>query len=479
MAIHSFKARLLALSIGVLFAGALLQIAPPHPSAVAANAIEVKLLQRQARHFLAIVRERKQLSNDLMINAYVIQIAKKLAVAGDLEYDSLHYFVIDDSGVNAFAGPGATFFLNSGIIQLAGNEAEVASVMAHELAHFKQDHLNRLIQAHQANQGPSLLAILAGILVGGDAGLATIVGSQAASIESHIEHTLSYEREADSVGLRMLAKAGYDPRNAASFMAKLENHLRQTGIVQSNIHNTHPVTPERVASMNARLNQFSGRTFLPLSTDFFFLKARTQALFDWEPDQTSLSFVSNLSTGSPLQQVASRYGYALSMVRDGHVAKAFQELETLRSLHPDNLWVLHALAEIALEQQRPETAVSLLTALAATEQPHPAVVQLYTLALVDSGQPETAHRYIRKHLNTNSEFDELLRANAQTAKAIGADVDAYILDSDYHFNQGNIKLAKSQLEFAESKADDFYSLAIIREKIRTINQEIEWRQSSN
>ena len=175
-------------------------------SAYAANTVAAESLQRQARQFLSIVRDTKQLSDDLQINAFVIDIAKKLVEGGEIDIDLLHYYVVKDPEVNAFAGPGSTFFLNSGLIELASNEGELVSVMAHELAHFKQDHLERLLGAYESTQAPSILAVLAGILIGGDAGIATIIGAQAARIDSIIAHTLAYEREADNVAVRMMGK---------------------------------------------------------------------------------------------------------------------------------------------------------------------------------------------------------------------------------------------------------------------------------
>ncbi len=467
------------LLLSVLIGAFILPSVQKTASVHAANPVVSKNLERQARHFLTIVRGSRQFSDDLQINSFVVSMAKNLGKAADLSDQPMHYFVLIDPNVNAFAGPGATFFVNTGLIEIADNEAELASVMAHEIAHFKQDHLSRLLKAHQSTKTPSLLAVLAGILIGGDAGIAAIVGAQAARVENVIDYTLSYEREADSVGVRILAKAGYHPKHAKTFMQSLEQEIRERGIVQSNIHNTHPVTPERIASINARLRQYNDRTFPDLDDDFGYFKARVRVQFHWESNKTYRYFEQNLATGTASEQAINLYGYALSLAKDGKLPEARRELARLKQRQPDNLWVILAEAEFALVDQQPELTLSLLEAWADVAVPHPAVIELYTKALLQTAQAEEANRYLRKHLASHPEHIQLLRLNAQTALQAGSEIDAYLSDADYHFQLGDLRIAINQLKFAESKSDDFYTVSVAREKIRLISEEIAWRESSN
>lgn len=470
-------------SLTLIFGFAIFAILPPtmdhHSLAVAANSLESKILQRQARQFIDIVRKSKQFSDDLLINTYVVELAKKLARAADLDEDPLRYFVLLDSAPNAFAAPGATFFINTGLVDIVNNEAELVSVMAHEIAHFKQDHLKRLLKAHKATQTPSLLAVLAGIIIGGDAGIAAIAGAQAARIESVIDHTLSYEREADNVGLRIMADAGYDPKYAKNLMLALEKRIREAGVVQSNIHNTHPVTPERVASVDARLRQYSNLTFPQLSTEFDYFKARIQVLFDWEPNKTYSYFENKLSSENQSEQSVNRYGYALSLAKDGRIDEAKQHFVQLLSEQPDNLWVVTAAAELELIAGNTSATLSLLETKANAEDPHPAVIELYAKALLQSGNAEQAYRYVRKHLSSNPEHIQLLKIHAQVANQAGAAADGYLSDADYHFEIGDLKIALSQLKFAESNTNDFYIVSIAREKFRIVSEELAWRNTGN
>ncbi len=447
-----------------------------HSSAFALNPIAEKNLQRQARQFLHIVRENKQFSDDLIINAYVLDLAEKLATSAGLDIQPLHYYVLIDSQTNAFAGPGATFFLNSGLIELAGNEAELIAVMAHELAHYKQDHLNRLLTAYKSTQVPSILAVLAGLLIGGDAGFATILGAQAARVESVIEHTLAYEREADNAAVGIMVAAQYDPIHARNFMVALEQEMRERGVIQPNIHNTHPVTPERIASINARLLRYKNHSFPELTANFLYFKARTRVLFKWESNKTFLYFEKKLTKGTKAEQLANAYGYALSLAKDGNAVKAKQTIDALISEQPNNLWVILAQAEFELKDN-PATTLSILEDRATAEYPHPAVIELYTKSLLSLGHYEQAYQYLRKHRAAKSKYNELLKLNAKTAIQSGQLGEGYLADADYHFRIGDLQIALNQLKFAERTSDDFVTVSIAREKIRRISEEIEWREN--
>ena len=321
---------------------------------------KAKLLERQARHVLFLVSQTKDLSDDLQISQYVTELAQNLSHNADLEHDPLRYYVIEDSRVNAFAAPGATFFINSGIIEIAQNEGELASVIAHELAHFKQDHLSRLFDNYRTTRIPTLLSALVGLAVGGEEGAALMWGSVAAQAEAMIEYTLAYEREADAIGLKILTASDYQPVHAVNFMKRMAKSIRDQGLYESNIHNTHPITRERIASFEARINRIPTSTNEQFSDDFHFLKARVLVLYDWVPNLTARSFQDKRNTSVTAQQIANRYGYALALAKDGELEAARAEFAELLQLEPNNQWLILGAAEIELNHQNPKLALKIL-----------------------------------------------------------------------------------------------------------------------
>ena len=453
-----------------------LTLYPNNAQSQVVNPVKSKNLERQARHFLSIIRNSTPLSDDLQINVYVSNLAKKLAAGGKMDSDPLHYYVTANPEVNAFAGPGATFFMNSGLIQLTTNEGELASVIAHELAHFKQDHLNRLTQKYSTTQTVSLLAILAGIFVGGDAATAAIVGSQAAQVESIIDNTLDFEREADAIGIQILADSGYSPIHARDFLYLLERKIHEGGLVQSNIHNTHPITPERIASIEGRLRRFPPDFATSNSDDFYFARTRAHVLYNWDPTRTQQTFDRNQTRLTGIDQLAARYGYALSLVQNNELDFARETIDQLRTEYPDNSWFELAAAEIELRDNKPTMAIQILKQTALGKQPSPAVVEFYTTALMHAGYLEDANRYLRKFLKPYSEYLKLYKLHGQVAVKSGDMFNGYASLSDYNFLSGNMNTAKRQLTVAQGYADSSYTKAIVREKLRVVEEEIEWRK---
>lgn len=440
------------------------------------NSIKGKFLERQGRQLLSIVFDSKPFSSDLQLVTYVNTLAETLAKNAKIQHEPLRYYVLEDPQINAFASLGGTFFLNTGIISLSRNEGELAFVMAHELAHHKQDHLSRLFEDAKTTQVTSILAMLAGIAIGGEDGMALAVAGQAAGVEAMIDYTLSYEREADAVGLRILLASDYHPKHAINFMKVLEKSIRQGGLRQSNIHNTHPVTQERIASFEARANRYQQNAKDHSSSDFYFAKVRANIQSDTQPHQSEKVYKNRLSTSKGLQQAVNRYGYSQALAKQGKFDEAFRELESLVQQYPENQWFLLGAAEMKIQQNQPAQAAQILEATASSSSLNPAVVEIYTLALFHSGQVEKAYRFIRKHISSFPKYGQLHKLLARVANKNGDLFNAYFSESEYYYQLGKLHFALSHLKSAEKNAHDSYSLELVRAKRRLIEEEIDWRE---
>ena len=468
----------------LLLAGALSMFTPQaveQALAQSQNLFKSKQLEQQSRQFLHLIRKSVNLSTDIQIDTYVSNLAKKMARNANMDSDPLSYYVAIDPAINAFAGPGATFFINTGIIQTAESEGQLASVIAHELAHHKQDHLSRLMENYKSSVLPTVLLVLAGIAVGGEEGIAAAAGAQAAQVEAMIDHTLVYEREADAVGLQILTASDYSPIEARDFMITLERKIREQGLFQSNIHNTHPITPERIASFEARVKQYEKGGYKkvaesPDTGEFHFIRARTRVLYDWDPQKTFRYFEEQLSDDSDDEQLAIHYGHALSLAKDGNTDLARKKLDVLRSLYPDNTWFLKAAAEVELAANEFIAAKQLLEEVALAPEPEAAVVALYTRALIRTGDLQSANRYIRKHIPRFPNSLQLYKLQAEAALKVDDILTGYLAEVEYLYRLGDLEPALGALRVAENQLNDFYSNEVIKEKKRVIVKEINWRQ---
>ncbi|MCG8125788.1 MAG: M48 family metalloprotease, partial [Candidatus Thiodiazotropha taylori] len=166
---------------------------------------------RLGREFMQSVRKTSPVMDDPLIAEYIQTLGEKLLKQSEAIGQEFNFFVIELPEVNAFAGPGGHIGIYSGLILATQSESELASVIAHEIAHVTQKHLLRAFDAANQMSGKTAALLLASILVGAatspDAGIALATGVQASAVQEQINLARRNEEEADTVGIRILAKS--------------------------------------------------------------------------------------------------------------------------------------------------------------------------------------------------------------------------------------------------------------------------------
>ncbi|MEM9469784.1 MAG: M48 family metalloprotease [Pseudomonadota bacterium] len=202
---------------------------------------------------------RAQLGNFMTgpIAEYVEGIGERIVPHTERKDVEYKFFVIDDPMINAFAVPGGYIYVSRGLMALANSEAELAAVIAHEIGHVTARHsAERVSQSFLVGLGAAAIGAVAG-----DPGI-----SQAAGLGSELfvkSYSRTQEHEADNLGVRYSARAGYDPNAMSTFLKVLDGQTkldsRLAGRKQSNFNyfSTHPVTSERVSRTSAQAKEFS------------------------------------------------------------------------------------------------------------------------------------------------------------------------------------------------------------------------------
>ncbi len=193
------------------------------------------------------VERQARIIDDPVIAEYVNRIGQNLVRNSDAKVP-FTIKVIDSEEVNAFALPGGFFFVNTGLILKADTEAELAGVMAHEIAHVAARHGTR-----QATRGQiANLATIPLIFMGGWTGYGI---RQAASIlvpVGFLKFSRAFESEADMLGLEYMYKTGYDPTAFVDFFEKIQSLEKKKPGTISKVFSTHPLTDDRI--QNAQKN---------------------------------------------------------------------------------------------------------------------------------------------------------------------------------------------------------------------------------
>jgi predicted Zn-dependent protease len=204
------------------------------------------------------VETSSKLVVDPMVTEYVNRIGQNLV----RNSDALVPFtikVVDSDEINAFALPGGFFYVDSGLILAADNEAELAGVMSHEIAHVAACHA-----ARENTRGQLLnLASIPLIMIGGPIGYA---GYQAAGLLvplGFLKFSRGFESEADYLGVEYMYKAGYDPQAFTAFFEKVKNLEKHKPGTISKAFDSHPQTPDRIERTQQEIN-----TLLPAEAEY-------------------------------------------------------------------------------------------------------------------------------------------------------------------------------------------------------------------
>jgi len=216
-----------------------------------------------------------KLVQDPVVNEYVNRIGQNLVRNSDARVP-FTIKVVDSDEVNAFALPGGFFYVNSGLILAADEEAELAGVMAHEIAHVAARHATRQMTRSQwANFGSLPL-----IFLGGGLGYALRTAAGFGLPMTFLQFSRGFETEADYLGVQYLYATGYDPQAYIAFFEKIQAKEKKKPGSLSKAFATHPQTPDRIESSQKEI-----ATILPpkdqyivSTSEFDQVKARLAAL---------------------------------------------------------------------------------------------------------------------------------------------------------------------------------------------------------
>jgi predicted Zn-dependent protease len=201
---------------------------------------------RISREFRREAKKHFKFVNNPEVERYVDRIGRRiLAATGPQSFD-YRFFVVEDNQLNAFAVPGGSIYVFTGLIERVKTTDELAGVMGHEITHIKGHHMTR-------TSGPdaiSVLSLLSMVLMarsGGGAQAAGVVG-QAIAATRQAAYSRQLEMEADTLGTRYMAAAGYDPKGTIGFLKTLDQERMLNPVDVPAYIMTHPITQERVAN---------------------------------------------------------------------------------------------------------------------------------------------------------------------------------------------------------------------------------------
>jgi len=458
---------------------------------------------------LAQLRHYEYVLEDPLVDDWLDTLGTRLAANSDNPKQPFTFFMLRERQVNAFATLGGYIGVNAGLVLAAEREDEVAAVLSHEIAHVSQEHVLRGVERAQRDQLPILLAMLGAVVAAQSAGgnssaeasQIAIFSAMGLAQQRQINYTRSNEHESDRIGIRTLARSGYDPQGMADFFGTMLARSRAAGAGAYDTPDylmTHPVSTTRISEAKARAEQIArspgGFAPSPFTTDnpllpggldlstgaspgagagtghFDLARERMRVLSAATPAQAIREYEQTARAGE--LDPAQRYGLAIARLKANEAAEARETLEDLVAAEPGNIWLELGLAEAEARSGRQAAADARFESLLQRAPRNRPVVLTYAGLLserntVAAGQ--RAQAVLRPLLSTSADDPTFQRTYARASEIAGEPIRAGEAYAEAALLTGRAEQALVQLNTLKRHPDvDYYARARIEARIARI-----------
>jgi predicted Zn-dependent protease len=503
----------LSLALGLACGARAQDASLPDIGSSAGELIDPSVEEQYGAYTLYELRRLGLVLDDPLVDDWLHAMGFRLAASSETPQQPFTFFMMRDRQINAFATLGGYIGMNAGLVITAENEAEVAGVVAHEIAHVSQRHVLRAVERARKDQIPILLAMIGAIAASQAAGsgsadsadsssnatAAAITGAMALMAQRQIDYTRSNESEADRVGIQTLARSGYDPNGMADFFERMQkaNRGNSGGYQVPEYLRSHPVTSTRISETRQRAEKLeserpvaSGPSRTPASLmlpgiyslgggmtagvgdDFGWVRERLRVLSAQDPAAALREYRAMARAPGSRTTDAQRYGLALAQLRGGYPAEAEATLDDLLLRHPQHLWLALARAEAAAVAGRKAVASERFDALLARHPDSRPVRLTYAQALGEMATPAAGRRaqeVLRPLLASSAEDPLFQRSFARASELAGDIVRAGEAYAETAYLNGRAVDALNQLAGLMKRDDlDYYQRARIEARMAAI-----------
>jgi predicted Zn-dependent protease len=428
------------------------------------------------QNWLRLYRSQVPTSSDPFVIEYLENLLARLVPYSQLEDKHVELVVVENSTLNAFAVPGGIIGVHTGLLGYAKTENQLATVLAHELAHLSQRHYARRLEQQKNMAVPFYTAMLASLVLlatssshNNDAGMAALATTQALALDAQLRFSRQNEQEADRIGMQTMVQAGLDPYAAAEMFEEMLRGSRY-GRRPPEFLLTHPVSESRVADAYNRAMQYPRKPQAD-NPEYQLMRARIRAASEETPQQAIRRFKGELD-GDTQSRYASRYGLTLAYLLAHEYDNAREALAPLLEQEPDRLTYQIMASDIEVAAGNYQDGIATLEALLERHpDSHPARIR-YAEALMKAGQyqrsAEVLERYSRQRPNDDYVWYLLAEVNGLAGNILGvheARAEYFILNGI--FDRAQIQLLNA-LKHAEG---NHYRTAILQERIKYVEHQ--------
>lgn len=422
--------------------------------------------------WLRVFRSQVPTVNDPLLFEYLENLIYNLVTHSQLEDRRIELVVVDNPTINAFAVPGGVIGVHNGLLLWAETEDELATVLAHEIAHLSQRHFSRGVEFQKNQQPLTLAAMLASFVlmatVGGDAGMAALSATQAAAQDSALRYSRGNEQEADRVGMQTMVNAGLDPHAAPAMFERMMQASRYSrGNQIPEFLRSHPLSESRIADTRNRARQYP-KQVKETNLDYQLMRSRVEVQLADTPEMAVQQFRGELD-GTTHSREAATYGMVLALTAAGRADEASLELDAIWSKSPGKLEYLIADAEIDMARNQPNNAAKKLAAqLEVTPGNHP-LTMTYARALMQNQQPHIAEEVLVIQSKRQPNDPGLWYLLAEVQGLSGNIAGLHQSRAEYFILNGVLDEAQKQLNYAlKLSKGDYLTSAKISQRLRDV-----------
>lgn len=400
------------------------------------------------RTWVRMLRGSARLYEDPIVVAYLEDLLWDVAQYSQLTDHRLELVVLDNPTLNAFAVPGGIVGVHTGLVEAAQSEDELASVVAHELAHLSQRHYAAQIDQQRRNQPFLLAAMLGSLLIaaadsqGGTAALSSTIAANQASM---LAFSRQNEREADYIGMQTLTAAGFDPAAMPKMFSRLQANAR-FGSKPPEFLLTHPVTESRIADSLNRAANLPTPEPRPDAIDFELVQARIIANYAQDADKRLISLASEREKQD---NDTLRYATLMTAIKANQYELATETVNAMSTNFKQKLPVRLALAELNIARKQYSEAKQELRAVLKLFPNNYPTNAIYAELLLHQGQNSHAIAVYKKLAEQRPNDPNIWYNLAEVHGLAGNTLDVHIARVEYFMLTGNLDLALRQLKFAQ------------------------------
>lgn len=440
------------------------------------SSITISPLQEKVlgQRWLRAYRSQVPTSSDPLLISYLEELFARLIPYSQLSEKRVDLVVVQNNTLNAFAVPGNIIGVHTGLFNYAKSENQLAAVLTHEMGHLSQRHYARRLEQQKNMMVPMLAGMLAGLVLAansnGDAGMAAIMGTQAAAQQASLAFSRQNEQEADRIGLQTMVAAGLDPHAAADMFEEMVRANRLNRRPPEYLL-THPVSETRVADARNRAQQYPRKPAID-DLEYQLMRSRVRVDAEETPQIAARIFKSELDKES-ISPDASRYGWALALTKASQFDAAREALAPLLEKEPERVTYRIMQADIEIAAERYKAGLEILESqLSKHPNSHPLIVR-HAEALMKSGLykqcAEILDRYSRKRSNDDYVWYLLAEVNGLAGNILGV----HEARAEYFILNGVYDRAQIQLRNAlKLTRDNAYRTALIEERLKYVESQM-------